>query len=142
MSILLFAGGLCSPHAQASAAVHPENSDLENSATVRESAPPTDAPRRFIREYRVLGGHRLKRTEIEEAVYPYLGPSRTVEDVEHARAALEKAYQAKGYQSVSVQIPPQRAAHGIVFLKVAENTVGRLRVRDSRYFSLHKIQEH
>src|ERR1019366_2935121 len=61
----------------------------------------------FIQEYQIKGAHHLTRMEIEEAVYPYLGPGRTTEDVEKARAALEKEYQAKGYQTVSVQIPMQ-----------------------------------
>src|ERR1700746_2403437 len=34
-----------------------------------------DVPRLYIREYRVDGGaHLLPSTEIETAVYPYLGP--------------------------------------------------------------------
>jgi hemolysin activation/secretion protein len=88
----------------------------------------------FIRQYRVLGAHHLSKIEIENAVYPFLGPGRGPQDVEQARAALEKAYQAKGFQTVSVQIPQQRGAGGIVVLNVAESTVGRLRVRNSRYF--------
>jgi len=95
----------------------------------------------YIKQYRVLGAHHLSRIEIEEAVYPFLGPARTPEDIEQARVALEKAYQAKGYQTVSVQIPAQQGARGVVVLKVVESTVGRLRVRDARYFSLRKIKE-
>src|SRR6516164_2433225 len=34
----------------------------------------------FIREYRVRGAHLLSPTEIEEAVYPFLGPKRGAED--------------------------------------------------------------
>jgi hemolysin activation/secretion protein len=95
----------------------------------------------FIREYRVVGAHHLSRIEIEAAVYPFLGPGRTSQDVEEARAALEKAFQDKGYQTASVQVPPQSGAHGIITLRVVENKVGRLRVRNSRYFSLKKIKE-
>jgi hemolysin activation/secretion protein len=51
----------------------------------------------YIKEYRVLGSHHLSRTEIEKAVYPFMGPERTTEDVEQARTALEKAIQDKGY---------------------------------------------
>ena len=78
---------------------------------------------------------------IEETVYPFLGPGRTANDVEQARAALEKAYQDKGYQTVSVQVPQQTATRGIVVLQVSEQPVGRLRVRGSRYFSPQKIKE-
>jgi hemolysin activation/secretion protein len=95
----------------------------------------------FIKQYRVLGAHHLSKIEIERAVYPFLGPGRGPQDVEQARAALEKAYQAKGFQTVSVQIPPQQGAGGIVVLSVMENTVGRLRVRNSRYFLPSSIKK-
>jgi hemolysin activation/secretion protein len=94
----------------------------------------------YIQEYRVAGAKQLPPEEVEEAVYPYLGPGRSADDVEKARAALEKAYQDKGYQTVSVEIPQQAVRGGVVFLKVSENTVGRLRVKGSRYFSLDQIR--
>jgi len=97
-----------------------------------ESVPQTGPM--FIRQYRVLGAHHLSKIEIERAVYPFLGPARGPQDVEQARLALEKAYQAKGFQTVSVQIPSQQGSGGVVILDVSENTVGRLRVRNSRYF--------
>ena len=99
-----------------------------NSMTVEAST-----PRIFIQEYQVKGAHQLTRIEIEEAVYPYLGPSRTQEDVEQARAALEKAYQGKGFQTVSVQVPAQPWRDGSMILEVTEAPVGRLRVRGARY---------
>jgi hemolysin activation/secretion protein len=111
------------------------------------SGPPAPPPvetqtpgRLFIQEYRVKGAHHLTRTEIEDAVYPFLGPGRTGEDVEQARRALEKTYHDKGYQTVAVQIPQQQAKGGIVYLQVVETTVGRLRVRGARYFSPDQIK--
>jgi len=95
----------------------------------------------FIREYRVKDAHQLKPVEVEEAVYPFLGPGRTADDVEHARAALEQAYREKGFQTVSVQVPPQSARGGIVVLEVVESRVGRLRVKGSRYFSPDQIKQ-
>ncbi len=95
----------------------------------------------YIREYRVEGAHQLKPVEVEGAVYPYLGPGRTSEDVEKARAALEKAYKENGYQTVTVEIPPQQARGGVVLLQVNENRVGRLRVKGARYFSLDQIKK-
>jgi hemolysin activation/secretion protein len=89
----------------------------------------------YIQEYRVEGVHLLKEGEIGEAVYPYLGPGRTPEDIEQARVALEKVYKDKGYQTVSVQIPQQALGRIIVF-QVTEAKVGRLRVHGSRYLSL------
>ena len=91
----------------------------------------------YIREYRVEGAKHLPRGLVERAVYPYLGPGRDKGDVEGARAALEKAYREAGYQTVTVQIPEQSEAavkQGVVMLQVMEITVGRLRVKGSRYF--------
>lgn len=120
----------------------PEPSPLPMNAPADNSQQST-APRRviYIKEFRVRGARHLPRSVVEETVYPFLGPRRTEIDVEQARAALEKAYQDKGYQTVSVQVPPQTGARGIVVLQVSEQRVGRLRVKDSRYFSLKKIKE-
>ena len=120
-----------------SAATGPEQ---EVSAGEDALAPEPAGPPMYIREYRVLGAHKLPPLEVEEAVYPYLGPARTREDVKQARAALEKAYQAKGFQTCTVSIPPQQPRHGVVFLQVTEGTVGRLRVTGSRYYSPAQIK--
>lgn len=94
----------------------------------------------LIREYRVLGSKLLSALEIEEAVYPFLGPGRTPSDVESARAALEKVYRDKGYQTVTVGIPAQDPRSGIIRLEVTEATVGRLRVKGSRYHLPSRIK--
>ncbi|MES2569794.1 MAG: ShlB/FhaC/HecB family hemolysin secretion/activation protein, partial [Verrucomicrobiota bacterium] len=94
----------------------------------------------YIREYRVAGAKHLPKIAVEEAVYPFLGPGRTSHDVEQARAALEKAYRDKGFQAVNVEVPDQDARSGVVLLRVNETTVGRLRVRGARYFSLAGIK--
>ena len=93
-----------------------------------------------IDEFRVDGADALKQIEVEESVYPFMGPNRTLEDVEKARATLEKAYAAKGYQTVSVSVPPQKLTNGTIVLKVTEMKVGRLNVKNSRYFDLEKIK--
>jgi hemolysin activation/secretion protein len=98
-------------------------------------------PRFYIQEYRVEGGGQLlTRDETETAVYPYLGPYRSADDVEQARAALEAAYRAKGYQTVTVQIPAQHARSGIITLNVVKGEIGRLNVLGSRYFSIDQIK--
>lgn len=95
----------------------------------------------YIREFRVLGNHQLSRSEVEKAVYPYMGPERTPDDVEQARAALEKVFQEKGFQTVNVQIPQQTGKRGIVFLQVTEGKIGRLNVEGSRYFTINSIKK-
>jgi hemolysin activation/secretion protein len=95
----------------------------------------------FVREYRVKGARQLSRSAIEAAVYPYLGPGRTADDIEHARAALEAAYRDQGYQTVSVQVPRQDASKGVIQLEVVEAEIGRLRVNGATYFSPAEIKK-
>lgn len=94
-----------------------------------------------INEYRVIGSRTLPRSEVEKAVYGYLGPGRTEADVEQARAALEKAYRDQGYQTVSVNVPPQRPTRGIIVLQVTEAPVGRLRVKGAKFYSVEQIKK-
>ena len=108
-----------------------------------QSSGAVPAPERhfYVAKYRVIGGGNLMpRLEVESAVYPYLGPYRTEEDVEQARQALEQAYHEKGFQTVLVQIPPQQVQSGIITLQVVPQTIGRLRVHGSRYFSIDEIK--
>ncbi len=93
-----------------------------------------------IDEFRVDGADALPQIAVEEAIYPFLGPHRSSEDVEKARAALEKSYQDKGFQTVSVSVPAQNAESRVIVLKVTEGKVGRLRVKNSRYFDIDLIK--
>jgi hemolysin activation/secretion protein len=98
-------------------------------------------PSLTINEFTVTGNHLLSEDEVDNAVYPYLGPGQTIQSVDAARAALQKVYNDKGYQTVAVEIPPQHVVGGVVILQVIEEPVGRLRVNGSRYFSLNKIKQ-
>jgi len=111
-------------------------------ATGGSESTATVGPMIYIKEYRIQGVRQLSPLAIEEAVYPFLGPDRTRDDVEMARAALEKTYRDNGYQTVSVQVPPQEPKDGIVLLQVVEAEVGRLRVKGARYVSPEKIKAH
>jgi hemolysin activation/secretion protein len=112
------------------------------SAIAADDAGGAPASRRAIDiyEYRVEGADHLSQVEVETALAPFLGPGRELEDVEKARVALEKAYSDKGYQAVTVAIPPQKVRGGVVTLKVTEGTVGRLRVRGASWYSLSEIK--
>ncbi len=113
-----------------------------NSPAAKPASAAAAPPLRFdIDEYRIEGADSLPQIEIEAAVYPFLGPRRTSDDVEKARAAVEKAYHDKGLQTVAVAVPQQDAQRGFIVLKVTENRVGRLRVKNSRYFDLADIKK-
>jgi hemolysin activation/secretion protein len=105
------------------------------------TAPQTPERRVDIDAYDIDGNTKLDQETIESAVYPFLGPQRTREDVESARAALEHAYQERGYQTVVVAIPPQTVTNGIVKLHVVEAPVGRVRVVGSHYYLPSTIKQ-
>lgn len=100
-----------------------------------------DVVRFDVLEYRVEGNSVLPVVEVERAVYPHLGPGRTLDDVEGARAALEDAYHRAGFLTVLVNIPEQKVAGGVVVLEVVEATVDRLRVSGTRYWSAGYIRK-
>jgi len=81
----------------------------------------------------------LDDESLERAVYPYLGPDKTVEDVEKARAALEEVYRKKGYPTVVVSIPEQDVDAEQVRLSVLEGSIESLRVTGSQYHELAPI---
>ena len=101
-----------------------------------------DAKQRFdIFEYQVEKNTVLGTEAIERAVYPFMGEGRNIDDVEGARTALEQAYRDAGFGTVTVDIPPQKVADGVVRLDVVQGKVSRLRVVGSRYFSQDRILE-
>jgi hemolysin activation/secretion protein len=124
------------------AAAKPESPSAAkgNSAAAKPGGASAPPARFDIDEFRVEGADTLPQIEIEAAVYPFLGPRRTSDDVEKARAAVEKAYHDKGFQTVAVAVPQQDAQRGFIVLKVTENRVGQLRVKGSRYFDLANVK--
>ena len=122
-----------------SAAVQPNSCRKLLAALLLFSAPRAGhaAATRFdLNEIRVEGSSVLPQDDVEQTIYPFLGPDRTASDVEHACAALEAAYQKAGFATVSVTIPPQSISQsgGVVVVQVIERRVERLRVTGARYF--------
>jgi hemolysin activation/secretion protein len=152
VAVLALAGSLATaaPALAAKAATAEKTAAGSNAANpapdaqAGSAAPPKQAAatQHFdIDDFAVQGADTLPEIDIEEAIYPFLGPNRTADDVEKARAALEKAYHDKGYQTVSVAVPQQNAQSKVITLKVTELKVGRLRVKNARYFDLDKIKD-
>lgn len=148
-AVLFAALGLIAVSASEGSMVYAQTADKPNGDATRApggkadgaAVRPPSAPKHLdINDYRVEGVTLLSQVEVETALYPFVGPDRTTDDVEKARGALEKIYNAKGYQTVAVQIPPQTVRGGVVTLKAVEGKVGRLRVKGSRYYSLDAIK--
>ena len=110
-------------------------------AAVQTPSIPEKKPNFNIYDFQVDGNTLLDDESLERAVYPYLGPEKTVGDVEKARASLEEVYRNKGYQSVVVSIPEQDINAEQVRLAVLEGAIETVRVNGSKYHELDKIRE-
>ena len=112
-----------------------------SAASAPPAAPDAAAPEQHFKvmEYRVLGNTALPPIDLERLLYPLLGNDKTIKDVEGAKAALEKLYHDKGFQTVFVDIPPQDVSGGVVRLKVTEGKIGRSQIVGAHYFSESKI---
>jgi hemolysin activation/secretion protein len=93
-----------------------------------QTATPAPVPHFMIRAFQVKGNHLIAPREVEDAVYPFMGPDKTPADVEHARAALQTVFEKKGFATASVSIPEQSVDSGIIQLEVQVQTIGRVAV--------------
>jgi len=92
-------------------------------------APSASSTARFdIRAFQVKGNTVLPPDTVERAIYPFMGPGRSEADVESARAALQKAYDDRGYVAVSVFVPEQSVDGGILQLEVQQQAIGQVLV--------------
>ena len=92
-------------------------------------------------EYRVEGNSVLPVITIERVLYPHLGQGKKIEDVEKARADLERSYRDAGYPTVLVDIPEQDVSAHLVRLRVTEGRVDKVRVTGARFYSQERILE-
>jgi hemolysin activation/secretion protein len=92
-----------------------------------------------INEIDVSGNTLLPVIDVQAAIYPFEGPGKHLSDVEQARAALQKAYEDKGYQAVTVVIPQQKIRAGVVSLQVIEMKTGTVTVEGGKYNSAKAI---
>jgi hemolysin activation/secretion protein len=128
------------PQPPATPPAAPSSQPQPNDSSSAKASAPTP-PKFDLEAYDVDGNTLLDTPTIEAAVYPFLGPDRTRDDVAAARDALQKAYQSRGYQSVVVEVPQQNARSGIVRFHIVEAPVGKLRVVDSQYHLPSRIKE-
>jgi len=137
--LALALAGFAQAQQEAAAPTADSKSAADESAT--NPAPQPAATETFdVMEYRVLGNSVLPASEIERAVYPYLGNGKSFTDVESARASLELAYRQGGYGTVFVDVPEQGVDNGIVRMRVTEGRIDRVRISGTKYYSNRRIR--
>jgi hemolysin activation/secretion protein len=100
---------------------------------------PAKTPHFDVGEIRVLGNSTLAPIDIERIIYPFVGPGKTINDLNAARVALENAYHSRGYGTVFVDLPEQELVDGLVRLKVTEGRLASVQISGTRYFSNRRI---
>ncbi len=119
--------------------VYSQESETEGGGTKETDG--LEKPVFDIWEIRVQGNTVLSNKQVESAIYGFLGPGKTFDDVQLAQAALGEVYRNEGYAFASVSIPQQSVDKGIVKLAVVEGKLGRVRITGNRYFSRKEIRK-
>lgn len=114
---------------------------LVNTAQAQQAEQTAELPKFDVLDFQIAGNTVLDEETLERTVYPFMGPEKTVDDVEKARQALEEAYRKAGYPTVVVAIPEQDVKEGAVQLLVTEGTIETLHITGSRYYALGNIRD-
>ncbi len=93
-----------------------------------------------ITTYEVDGNTILEQAKIDRLLESYKGIDRRMNDVEQARAELEKQYHQAGYPTVLVNLPEQTIEKGLVRLQVVEGHLYSITVTGNEYYSWGSIR--
>jgi len=99
-----------------------------------------DVIRFDISRFEVQGNTLLPPAEVDRVVAAYAGKNRDFGDVQRALEALEAAYREAGYSVVKVELPEQELDRGVVRLTVVQTKIGRVTVKNNRYFDEANIR--
>ncbi|CAG4884871.1 Hemolysin activation/secretion protein [Georgfuchsia toluolica] len=93
-----------------------------------------------ITGFDVRGNSLLPKDEVASLVAPFTGKDRVYGDVQRALEALEAAYRARGFGTVTVYVPEQELKGGVVVLQVTEAVIGKVSVTGNRSFSAENVR--
>jgi hemolysin activation/secretion protein len=141
--LLAFAQGqlVSAPALPAASAPAPAaSSPAPAAAPVQPARPAAPAPTFDVYSFAVEGNTVLPAAVVERVLMPFMGPAKRFEDIEQARATLEKAYQDSGFLSVLVSLPNQRVDSGEVRLEVTQANIDKLRITGAEYHLPSKLR--
>lgn len=91
-----------------------------------------DAIRFTIAEIRIEGNTLVSAEDLREAVAPFLGSGKRLENLNGARRTIVQAYQERGYELLSVDYDRTRSKAGVHYFLVHEVRLGKIRVTGNR----------
>jgi hemolysin activation/secretion protein len=122
------------------------NPSAEEIAAAQERPAPTATtqagPRFDVEKYLVMGNSLLAPEAIAQALTNASGAFGTnvvFGGIRAAQAQLRKAYLARGYVTVAVDVPQQKLTNATVKLQVTEGRLAAIRVAGNRYFSSNNV---
>ncbi len=114
----------------------------ESSAAVASPEVPTADRQELtfpIDAYSIRGNSILTVEELESVLIKFRGPNSTQKTVDGAREALERMYHEKGYLTVTVFVPQQEVAGGLISMQVIEGIIGKIVVTGNKNYSRQSI---
>lgn len=112
---------------------------IENTAKAAEVAAAKEV--KFdIAKFEVQGNTLLPQARIDELVAPFTGKDKNYADVQRALEAVDNEYRRRNYGTVSVVVPEQELADGVVVLKVTEGVIGKVSITGNTYFDEDNIR--
>lgn len=93
-----------------------------------------------ITRFDVSGNTLLSQNEVARLLAQFNGKDRSYGDVQRALEVLQAAYRAKGYGTVSVNVPEQEIKDGVVALHVTEAVIGKVSVTGNQFFSAENVR--
>ncbi|GJI94386.1 hypothetical protein RugamoR57_11040 [Duganella caerulea] len=111
------------------------------SAWAADQPPAEGTPIRFeIARFEVKGNTLLPQAQVDALLAKFTGKERDFGDVQRALEALEAVYHQRGYNVVTIELPEQELNRGVVQLRVVETRIGRIQVKNNRYFDENNIR--
>jgi hemolysin activation/secretion protein len=100
-----------------------------------------------VKGFEFTGNTLFPAAELLDAVRPFIGPARSLDDLESAADRVSAFYRRHGYLVARAYVPPQQIESGVVRIAVSEGRYGRIdidnrsRTRDAvvgRYLGARK----
>ena len=97
--------------------------------------PVPQAPTFEIKRFDLTGNTLLSSERIQRIIAPYLGPKRTLADVQRAQAAIDDAYRDIGYAAVQVTLPEQNITTGVIQFRILQPKIGKVILDGNKQFN-------
>jgi hemolysin activation/secretion protein len=92
-----------------------------------------------VTRYRVVGSTVFSEAELAKVTQPFVGKAGQNE-LQNARAAVEKLYTNGGYLTTYVSIPPNQGTDGVVNIEVLEGKISEIKISGTKRISQDYIR--